>query len=248
MEGVRDSPGVVKSRSLVLAVSLLAGCGGGAATTAGPRGGAGGTGKGTGGAGGAPRPADAGLPLCPLATAADGEVGPEAGRGILCNTIPNPGTLVSAICGVEHDGGVGLDGGTVELPLGGPLRDGDYTLVRWQILIGSSECTQPVYTSISSGIRLFDGGTSLQEADVSNEPNNLQAFNYNWLNAGVSASGNVLSFSEGDCGGLPFGGNQSLAYTASGDELVLFQSSNVTFVGEGQLLYVYTYQRTCTRP
>lgn len=235
-----------RSPLLVAAVSWLVGCGGSTASH-GSRGGAGGTGGGVGGASGTAGTTDAGLPTCALATSLAGEIGPDAGHGVLCNTIPNPGTFISAVCGVEADGGVALDGGAVERPAGGVLRDGDYTLVGWQIFLGSAECTVPVHTSISSGIRLFDGGTVMQEADVSNEPSSLTTFNYNWLNCGVSASENVISFTMGDCGGLPFGGYQSMAYTASGDDLTLFQTTG-GFAGGGQLIYTYAYRRTCSRP
>jgi hypothetical protein len=234
-------------RSLIIgaAAAWLAGCGGGSAGAQGGRGGSGGKAA-QGGAGGGVF-TDGGVPACALASPAGGEIGPDAGHGFLCNTIPNPGTLVVAICGVENDGGVALDGGTVERPHGGVLRDGDYALVRWQILLDSDECGIPVYTEMSSGLRLFDGGTVVQEADVSNEALNLMNFTYNSVNADVSASGDVLTFTLGDCGGLPFGGAHAMTYTAAGDDLTLFQNTG-NVAGAGQLLDVYTYRRTCTRP
>jgi hypothetical protein len=221
--------------TIAIAVGVLAGCGGGGAKSDGAAGSGAGAGGGGGGsvggsAGGvAGGGTSGGLPACAIATRPNDPVGTSP----TCNTVAFGRDWVPAEAFVPTDAGVALDGGAVEEPSGGTILDGDYDLVRYR---------SPAGSSIRRSIRLFDGGTFFE-----------------WLNATVSGDvdGGVVNQARFNTSQQPSHPEQFMltiacadsgittpsryAYTATGDELVLFVHL------ETGVLNVNTYRRTCRR-
>jgi hypothetical protein len=227
---------------LVIAVGLLAGCGGGAKSD-----GAAGAGAGTGGSGGGTRGASGGgsgsggtsggLPACSIAARPNDPVNPDGGIATSCNTLALGSDWVSPEMWVAADGGVALDGGATEEPRGGAMLDGDYDLVRYR------------HNAVGAGrtrrsLRFFEGGTFIEWVVGAETPNG---------DGGVTPGQASINTQQQPSAAAPFAvtitcGNPELigpdfafSYTATGVELELF-----TYY-MGRLVTVYTYRRTCAR-
>jgi hypothetical protein len=223
--------------TVMAAALVVAGCGGGAATTGtgghasgggGPGGaGAGGhTGAAGGGGGAAGAGASGGLPACQTV-----DVPPQTGDAGTCASFPDTGALVNPEPLTTGDGGVVLDGGAFEMPAGGTIADGDYDLVRLQTdVAGATRRT----------IRVFQSGGFIEWTGVLNAaaPDDGGAIEFLYDTQGHTA-GSTLFIDQLRCEPV---GNESYGYTATGDELVLFANSGSGIIG------VDTYRRTCNRP
>jgi hypothetical protein len=225
-----------RAAAMVVATLMVAGCGGGSPSTGtgGHGGGMTGTGgqvggAGVSGAGGASATggASGGLPTCAI-TAEPHD--PDAG---VCNSIAITGATIVPEPVVGTTGGITLDGGAVEIPMGGTILDGDYDLVRWQDNItGSTRRT----------IRVFGGGTYLEWAGVDvgfyADGGDLD-FRYD---ATEHVNGTSLVVDHTDCSdGAPA---DDFGFTVAGDEIILFNTTG----GGGSVVAVDTFRRTCLRP
>jgi hypothetical protein len=216
----------------------LVGCGGGSAST-GAGGSAGGAVTGAGGfAGASGRTGTSGsggakatggtqgaLPACALSARPSD---PDAG---VCNSIVITGGTLVAESVVGTSNGILLDAGTVEMPVGGTILDGDYDMVRWQdVSPGSTRRT----------MRVFGGGSYIEWAaiDLGSAPDGGDVeFRYDTTQHVMDTS---LLVDSVDCTDGAFPDN--FGFTASGDEVAFFNST------QGSVFAVDTYRRTCTRP
>lgn len=235
--------------------TLALGCGGGAAPTridvqgggadAGGQGGGaamGGQGgaNGQGGSAGSLGGAGDDLPACAIAQRPDDPTNSEGGTPVdptsaTCNTIQPDGQPVASEMLAAIGGYVPEDGGTLETAVGGPLLDGDYDFVRWQ--------AQPGNSSIRK-IRVFGGGTYVEWVVANARQGGADAgFASMWYDTTAATAGSTLSLSF-VCGNVLV---TSYGYTASGDDLVLFDYG-AAGPTSGTLFSVDTYRRTCTRP
>jgi hypothetical protein len=134
------------------------------------------------------------------------------------------------------DGGVALDGGASEEPSGGSMPDGDYDLIRYRIIGTPSGRTR-------RSVRIFEGGTFIEWL-IDNENSNGDAgvtvtdFRIDTRQQPSGPDPFMLTIT---CGGDVISPQFSYSYTATGDELVLFN-----YFG-GRLVNIYTYRRTCAR-
>jgi hypothetical protein len=135
---------------------------------------------------------------------------------------------------VVTDGGeVEGDGGTIPLPRGGTLIDGDYQLVRYRSVLSGAPPTRRT-------IALYTGGTYVEwVADEKAASTTSGGDRILRLNTSMSASGFTWTVANVNCGSL---GTTEYFYTASGTELDLFDVD-----ASGSLENIYTYQRTCSR-
>ncbi|HLK90036.1 MAG TPA: hypothetical protein VKZ18_09080 [Polyangia bacterium] len=177
-----------------------------------------------------------GLPACSIVTRPqDPSNGSTSSTSGTCNTLPLSGGPVEPGPLLPVDAGVLGDGGTIETPVGGQILDGDYEFVGWldNSLEGPSR----------RELRVFGGGTYIEwAASISGTgPGGSEVvIRYDTT---VSTAGHTLTFVSYDCGNDVANGN--FAYSASGDQLVFFDSDPNP---PGTLFAVDTYRRTCTRP
>jgi len=236
----------------VFVAAVLIGCGGGGARNdgaagsgaagtagagaAGAGGSAGGTAGATGGSGSGGT--SGGVPACATATPPNDPVNPDGGYiSVACNAIAFGADWVSPEVVAGTDGGVALDGGASEEPSGGSMVDGDYDLVRFRIIGIPSR-------RIRRSVRIFEGGTYIEWL-VDNETSNGDAgvtidearFDSRQVFA-VSPTFTLTIVCNNP--GLT-NSDYSYSYTATGDELVIFNYYM------GRLVNIYTYRRNCAR-
>lgn len=212
------------------AAFAVVGCGGGSASSGtGGRGGeagateAGGTG---GGAAGKTGSGGSGLPACAI-----GAVPNDRDAGV-CNSITLTGATLVAEPFVGTTSGIVLDGGAIEMPMGGTILDGDYDLVRWQDVSGATRRT----------MRVFSGGTYFEwaGADFGFSPDGGGEIDFRY-DTTEHVNGTSLVVDQLNC---TDGTNaDDFGFTASGDTVVFFNSA-----GTSTVFAVDTYRRTCTRP
>ncbi len=221
-----------------VAMLAVAGCGGGSSPpgTAGRGGSAGATGGGAAGTAGAAGGAGAGsvagtgggLPACDVASQPND---PDAG---VCNTVTVTGAPIVAELVVGTYNGIYVDGGTVEMPAGGTILDGDYDLVRWQ--------ERETGLSTRRTMRVFGSGAFIEWAGV-DLGSVLDGGELNFrYNSSQHVMGTNLVVDHVDCTSGSSADNYG--FTVSGDLLALFNSTG----GGGSVAAVDTYRRTCARP
>ncbi len=223
----------------VLSVAVLVACSGKGATGDGGPGAAGGGGSGNaagGGAGGsggatagtAGAGGSSGQPACAIAARPDDPVNPDGGVATGCNTLAFGADWVST----EF-----VDAGTTEEPAAGAMIDGDYDLVRHRIIGISQSRTR-------RSLRIFDGGSYIEWL-VNNEVSNGDASVMNGdasFDTRQQPSGTAPFSLTFTCGSPELlTPDYTFAYTASGDELLIFTYYT------GRLVSVYTYRRSCSR-
>jgi hypothetical protein len=244
-------------------LSALAGCSSGAkgkdaaagaggvdnVGTAGVGGGSGGaagtTSAGAGGAGGD----GSGLPACAITARPQDPTNAGADGGMIesasgaCNSIVSTGPLVNRGCfDRQGDGGI-ADGGIIQGPAGGTIRDGDYEVVSADTSLTTGTCP-PNYSSgmTRRTIRIFGGGTYFEWAASNRGGGNADVDL--WYDTTMRAAGHTLTFVAFDCGD-----NQQIAsygYTATADEFTYFAYAN-NADGAGVLQFIVRYRRTCWR-
>jgi hypothetical protein len=213
----------------------------------------GGTGGGNGGAGAGGASGaggdGSGLPACAIAVrpADPTNAGADGGRiessSGDCNTLVLNGAWINRGCfDRQGDGGV-ADGGIIEGPAGGVIRDGDYDLVSADASLSTGQCP----ANYSSGttrrrVRVFGGGTYIQWAATNRSESGVDTSL--WYNTTVRAAGHTLTFVAFDCGdNFPV---VSYGYTASSDAFAYFAYSD-NADGAGYLQTIVRYRRTCWR-
>jgi len=145
--------------------------------------------------------------------------------GAACNQFPITGPILGTQP-LSVD-----DAGTANGPTGGAVGDGDYDLVGWLSAFQN-------YSRRS--IHVFNGGTHIEwvaELDGSSPTMVIRA------NTRTTFAGSVLTIAGVDCMSNGLFLTQSYGYTASGDDLVLYN----TDMNTGALQNIYTYRRTCAR-
>ena len=214
----------------------LVGCGGhgtssgtgGGAGIAAATGGAGGSAGGFGGGGNGGN-----LPACAITTRpSDPASGTVSSLSETCNTIVVSTNGVVAELIASTDGGIVLDGGAIVTPAGGTIQDGDYDMIRWQVLLG----TGLTYRTI----RVFDGGTYIEWAYHQMDAILDGGFENVKFDTTVATEGDKLFYTY-PCGGDI--GIRDFGYTAAGNDLVLFDGGG----DYGSIDSVDTYRRTCAR-
>jgi hypothetical protein len=226
--------------AMVVAMLVIAGCGGGSSST-----GTGGHGGGATGAGGAAGVTGAG------GSAGVTSAGGAAGSGLLpacailalpatdggaCTALVAAGPLVTSVpVNDNFQGGVVEDGGLQVKPAGGAILDGDYDLVRWENRTSGAQTRRT--------IRVFGGGSYVEwDAAVMNGDAGFIDDRYDTRNI---VSGHTFAIASVFCSvGFAV---QSYGYTVTGDDLVFFDYTGLVD-GNGDVSSVDTYQRTCTRP
>ena len=189
-----------------IAIGVLVGCGGG----------------GAGGSGG-------GLPTCAIATRPNDPVGTDP----MCNTVAYGGDWVVPEMVVATDGGIALDGGATEEPLGGTILDGDYNLVRFRQNVSQSPFRRT--------LRLFDQGTFFEWLNATEMPNADGGMTELRFNTSQQPSHPDLFMLTITCAASGLSAAARYGYTAVGNDLVLFAYL------DGGITIVYTYRRTCAR-
>ncbi len=200
-------------------------------------------GAGTSGAGGD----GSGLPACAIAVRPNDPTNAGADGGRIesssgaCNSIVLNGPWINRGCfDRQGDGGV-IDGGMIEGPAGGAIRDGDYDAVNSDTSLSTGQCP-PDYSSGTTRrrLRVFGGGTYIEWAAANQGGSSAEL----WYDTTMRATGHTLTFVSFTCGdNFPV---VSYGYTASGDEFTYFAYSD-NADGAGFLQTVVRYRRTCWR-
>ena len=202
-------------------------------------------GAGAGGAGGD----GSGLPACAIAVRPPDPTNAGADGGTIdsssgaCNSLVFSGPWINRGCfDRQGDGGV-VDGGIIEGPAGGTIRNGDYDVVSADASLSIGQCP----SDYSSGttrrrLRVFGGGTYIEWAATNRSGSTADAGL--WYDTTMRATGHTLTFVSFDCGDnfqvVSYG------YTASGDDFTYFAYSD-NADGAGYLQTVVRYRRTCWR-
>jgi hypothetical protein len=151
----------------------------------------------------------------------------------LCNTVEYGGDWVTAAPFQDVDGGALLDGGAVESPQGGTIRDGDYNLVGYLYVAGGYQTRRT--------IRVFGEGAYIEwrsESEAIGADAGIPDIRFD-TSASPSA-GKLTSLTVTCAVGLSL---DDYAFTAAGDRLDIFAFRS----GTSTLDDIYTYQRTCAR-
>jgi hypothetical protein len=207
--------------------------------------GSGGMMGGTTGAGGD----GSGLPACAISARPPDPTNAGADGGMIesssgtCNSIMLGPPSIDLGCFDRQGDGAVADGGLIEAPVGGMIRNGDYQVVSVLGSLATGMCL-PGYSSGTTrrALRVFEGGTYFEWAasNRSGLPSDADL----WYDTTMRAAGHTLTFVSYDCGDNLR--TTSYGYTATTDELTLFAYSN-SADGAGDLQTVVRYRRTCWR-
>jgi len=226
------------------------GSGGNAGRGGGAGGNAGAGGAGLSDAGTAPDAADGGLPACEITTRPADPTNAGADGGLItsssgkCNSIVLTGPWINRGCfDRQGDGGV-LDGGFVEGPAGGTIRDGDYEVVSADGSLSVGQCPADYKIGTTRrGLRVFGGGTYIEWGAVNRNTANDVDTNI-WYDTTMRAAGHTLTFVSYDCGDTFV--LKSYGYTARDDDFTYFAYAG-NADGVGDLQTIVRYRRTCQR-